>query len=323
MTVKEKVAYELSCSGEYISGESLAGKLGVSRNTIWKAVKSLREDGFDIEAVSNKGYALKKTPYIITESSIRKFLPGNDSRRLYVFDSIDSTNNCAKELARQGAPNGTAVISDMQTAGRGRMGRTFCSPPGKSIYMSVVLRPDTSMEESQLITSCVAAAAADAVDRICGTDIKIKWVNDLFLGGKKICGILTEASVSFESGTLDFAVVGIGINVRSVRDVFDSELLKTASSLEDETGRIFDRSQIIAAVLENIDIYMCNMSSGSFLNEYRRRSFIIGNHVSVTKNGNEREALAVGISANAGLEVEYSDGTREILNSGEARIIPK
>lgn len=322
LTVKEKIACELSHSEGFISGGELAQRLGVSRNTIWKAVESLREEGFSIDAVSNRGYIMNGRPDIITEASVRSCLPLGDDRNLFVFENIDSTNNFAKELAKNGEPDGTAVISDMQTAGKGRMGRSFSSPPGKSIYMSVILRPNTDMEASQLITSCAAAAAASAIDKVCGTDVEIKWVNDLFLGGRKISGILTEASVSFEAGVLDYAVVGIGINVRTVKDVFDGELLNKATSIEDEIGRSFDRSEIIAAVLTEMGRYVEDIHSKNFLEEYKRRSFIVGKRIIVIKGDTEKEAKAVGISDDAGLEVEYSDGIREILNSGEARIIP-
>ncbi len=188
--------------------------------------------------------------------------------------------------------------------------------------MSIILRPEMDIESSQLITSCVAAAAASAIDTICGTDTQIKWVNDLFLNGKKICGILTEASVSFESGTLDFAVVGIGINVRSVVNVFPEELLKTATSIQDETEKLFDRSEIIAEVITSVEKYLNELPDRKFLEEYKKRSFIIGKRVIVTKAGEKREAIATGISENAGLEVIYDDGQKEVLNSGEARILP-
>lgn len=321
MTTKEKVLGVLLESGGFVSGETLAERLGISRNSVWKAVTSLRSDGFEIEAVTNKGYILSSEGTALSEPVIRKYLPKNDSRSIYIFDTIDSTNNYAKKLASEGAPHGTLVTADMQTAGKGRMGRSFCSPSGGSIYMSVVLRPKTDMQSSQLITSCIAAAAADAVDRVCGTDAKIKWVNDLYLNGKKICGILTEAAINFENGGLDYAVAGIGINLRSVRETFPEELLEIATSVEDETGKLPGRCRLIAKILENIDRYMHGIESKAFLEEYRRRSFIAGMRVAVSKYDRERTATALGISDNAGLIVKYDDGTEEVLNSGEARII--
>lgn len=321
MTTKEKVLGVLLESGGFVSGETLAERLGISRNSVWKAVTSLRSDGFEIEAVTNKGYILSSEGTALSEPVIRKYLPENDSRSIYIFDTIDSTNNYAKKLASEGAGNGTLVTADMQTAGRGRLGRSFCSPAGGSIYMSVILRPKTDMQSSQLITSCIAAAAADAVDRVCGTDVKIKWVNDLYLNGKKICGILTEAAINFESGGLDYAVAGIGINLRSVKETFPEELLKIASSVEDETGNLPGRCRLIAEILKNIDSYMADIEKKAFLEEYRRRSFITGMRVAVSKYDEERTATALGISDNAGLIVKYDDGTEEVLNSGEARII--
>lgn len=321
MTTKEKVLGVLLESGGFVSGETLAERLGISRNSVWKAVTSLRSDGFEIEAVTNKGYILSSEGTALSEPVIRKYLPENDKRSIYIFDTVDSTNNYAKRLASEGAGHGTLVAADMQTAGKGRMGRSFCSPAGGSIYMSVILRPKTDMQSSQLITSCIAAAAADAVDRVCGTDVKIKWVNDLYLNGKKICGILTEASINFESGGLDYAVAGIGINLKSVKNSFPEELLEIASSVEDEIGNLPGRCRLIAEILNNIDSYMQGIESRAFLEEYRRRSFITGMRVAVSKYDEERTAAALGISDNAGLIVKYDDGTEEVLNSGEARII--
>lgn len=322
MSTKEKVMEELLNSDDYISGETLSQKLGVGRNSVWKAVKQLQEEGFDIQAINNKGYILKSTGDILNREIIKSFLDKTDDREIIVLDETDSTNNYAKDLARKGAKNATAVIADCQTAGKGRMGRSFCSPHGTSIYLSIILRPETDMETCQLITSCAAVAAAQAIDKVCGTDVKIKWVNDLFLNGKKICGILTEASVNFETGQPEYAVVGIGINVKSIKNIFPEELMNVATSIEDETGKAPSRAEIIAEILKNIDILTKNLSDTSFLENYRKRSFIIGQRVSVSKLGSEKNALAIGISDNAGLIVRYDDGTEETLNSGEARILP-
>lgn len=323
MTTKEKILEILLSSESYVSGECLAEKLDVSRNSVWKAVTALRTEGFDIEAVTNKGYALLSEGNTLSRAVIKKYLPESDKREIYIFDSIDSTNNYAKKLAAEGAENGTAVISESQTAGKGRLGRVFCSPEGGSIYMSVILRPETDMQSSQLITSCMAVAAADAVDSVCNTDTKIKWVNDLFLNGRKISGILTEASVNFETGRLDYAVVGIGVNLRSVKKAFSPELLEIATSIEDETGVMPQRCRLIAKLLENIDRYIADIENRAFLDEYRRRSFIIGERVAVSRIADGRPATAVGIADDAGLIVRYDDGKEEVLSSGEARILKK
>lgn len=257
----------------------------------------------------------------LNENNIREYLPTNDKRNIYVFDSIDSTNNFAKKLAAEGEPHGTAVAAEMQTSGRGRLGRSFCSPSGGNIYMSVILRRDISIEKSMLITPCAAVAVADAIDSVCGTETKIKWVNDLFLGGRKICGILTEASLDCETKKLGYAVVGIGINLASIRKSFPKELIESATSIEDETGKIPDRFRLIAEILRNLDEQIGKIEDVSFMDEYRRRSFLIGRHISVVKSDGERMAEAVGIDDSAGLVVRYDDKTVETLNSGEARIL--
>ncbi len=322
MSTRDNVLELLLDCKDYISGEALASELNIGRNSIWKAVKQLQSEGFDIQAVNNKGYTLKKSADIIDSVLIKHFLKDKNTD-VYAFNEIDSTNNYAKELAKNGAAARTLVVSDCQTAGKGRMGRSFCSPHGTSIYMSVILRPQTDMETSQLITSCAAVAAAKAIDDICGTDTKIKWVNDLYLGGRKISGILTEASVNFETLMPDYAVVGIGINVKSMKDYFSEELLEKATSIEDETGSAPLRSQLIAEILTNLCDLTDRLPDKSFIEEYKKRSFIIGQRVAVSKfAGEEKMAVAEDISDDAGLVVRYDDGETEILNSGEARIIP-
>lgn len=323
MSTKIKVLSALeNADGQYVSGSKLAEMLGVSRNSVWKAVNSLKEDGFTIEAVSNNGYRLINNTSSVYQSRVNKYLETKAlGRNLFCFKEIDSTNTYAKQLAHDGATHGTAVISELQTAGRGRMGRVFESPAEKGVYISVILKTPLKAETAQLLTSCAAVAVAEAIDKICGTDTKIKWVNDIFLNGKKICGILTEASLSFETGTLEFAVVGIGVNVYSVKDKFSSELLKIASSIEDECGIKTDRSQLSAEILNCFEKNLENLENHNFINEYKRRSCIIGNNVMVTKGNTEKKAYAYDIDDSACLKVRYEDGSEEALNSGEARIL--
>lgn len=252
-------------------------------------------------------------------NDIKKYLSGSNNK-IIILDEVDSTNNYAKELGQKGEPEGTVIIADSQTKGKGRLGRSFYSPKGTSIYMSIILRPDTDIEKSSLITSCTAVAAARAVDKICRTDTKIKWVNDLYLNGKKFCGILTESVIN-SSGKLDFAVVGIGLNVRSVKNIFSSELLETATSIEDETGIKYSLEKISAQIINELNILLPEFDKADFIEEYRRRMCMIGWNVEILKSGIKRTAKAIGISDEAGLIVEYSDGSRDIVTSGEARIL--
>lgn len=242
-------------------------------------------------------------------------------RKLVVLDEIDSTNNYAKLLAQDGAENGTVVIADYQTAGKGRLGRSFVSPKGTGLYLSLIIRNNISVSSAQLITSCVAVVAAEAIEELCGCDVKIKWVNDLFLGGRKICGILTEASIGFEAAKLDYVIIGIGINVSSLKGKLDSELEKIASSIEDETGEKISRSKLCAVLLKKLEERMNDIESRAFLKEYQRRSMIIGERVVIEEKGVSRAGKVIAIADDAGLTIEFENGEIHTINSGEARIL--
>ncbi len=215
--------------------------------------------------------------------------------------------------------SGTVVIAKKQTAGKGRLGRSFCSPADTGLYMSVIVRPKCSIEKTSMLTSCMAVAASRAIDSIYGTDMKIKWVNDLYLNGRKISGILTEGAIGAD-GKADFAVIGIGVNVRSVKTHFPDELLEIASSLEDETRKIAEIGELGAAIVYELEKLLPEFEKGGFIEEYRNRSCIIGCDVIISKQGSEPTAKAVGIADNGGLIVEYPDGQKETLTSGEARV---
>ncbi len=322
MNVKDALLKTLAGSGEeYISGAALAEKLGVSRNAVWKAVKSLEGEGYVIESVAARGYRLSAQSNRLSAELISSRLNTVSlGRNIEVYDVIDSTNNAAKERAAAGAPHGTVIAADRQTMGRGRLGRTFVSPSGTGIYMSVLVRPDLSLEDSGLITSTAAVAAAEAVESLCGQDVCIKWVNDLYINGKKICGILTEASLGLEMKSLDHAVIGIGINVRSIRKCFDSELSAIASSIEDETGCQLDRSQLCAAVLDRLEYWLGRISTREFLPEYRRREILTGNAITASIGGKQVTGKALGIDDNANLIMELPGGEVRHLGSGEANL---
>ena len=322
MTTRDKILGELIKSGnEYISGGRLGRNLGISRNSIWKAVKQLEDEGYIIDAVTNKGYRLMRIADIITKDAILQNLSSDiDKLHIYILDTTDSTNNYAKKLAEEGAPDNTIVIANEQTSGKGRMGRSFISPKNTGIYMSIIMRPDMKIDISQMLTSCIAVSVAKAIDSLYKCNTQIKWVNDLILNDKKICGILTEAAIDCEAANFKYIVVGIGINVTSICSAFDQELLEIASSLEDETGIVIPRSKIIAAVIDSVINDYRSLSSRSFLDEYRKRSWIIGKPVTVSAHGIQKEAVAVDIYDTAGLVVKYDNGETEVINSGEARV---
>lgn len=319
MNVRESVLKTLAESGEeYVSGAGLAEKIGVSRNAVWKAVRSLESEGFVIDSAAGRGYRISPENNMLSAEIIEAGL--KTPRKIIVLGETDSTNNYAKELASAGAAHGTAVIADRQTAGKGRLGRSFFSPPGTGIYLSVIIRPEMSLETAQLITSCAACAAAEAVEELCGQEVSVKWVNDLYMNGRKICGILTEASLSLETKSLDYAVIGIGINVRSVSGIFGEELSGIATSVEDETGVKINRCRLCSVLLNRLEERLSDIDSRAFLEDYRRREILTGNVITANAGGEKITGKAVGIDDNAGLKIELPDGSVRILSSGEATL---
>ena len=223
MTVKSKLLGILEQQkGETLSGEKLAEELHCTRAAIWKAVKALREEGYTIEAGQNKGYMLVKDSHRLSVEAIRPFLVSPEVY-LKVYQETDSTNRAAKEAAVTGtAGHGGCVVAGKQTAGRGRRGRSFYSPEEAGLYLSVILKPQGSLRESLLLTAEAAVAVYKAVLRVTGISLDIKWVNDLYYHDRKVCGILTEAVTDFESGEIDFAVVGIGLNLYEAAEGYPS-----------------------------------------------------------------------------------------------------
>lgn len=322
MNIKETLLNTLAESGEeYVSGAAIAEKLGVSRNAVWKTVKALEADGFVIESVTSKGYRLSADNNRLCADLIAPVLTTDRiGRNMTIYSEIDSTNTAAKKLASEKAPDGTVVIADRQTAGRGRLGRSFVSPSGTGIYMSLLLYPKYGLECAPLITSAAACAVAEAIDEVCGCSVNIKWVNDLYLNGRKICGILTEASLGLEMKNLDHAVIGIGVNVRSVKGVFGEELENIATSIEDETGVKADRNVLCGVMLNKLESCLSKVEDRSFLGEYRRRELLTGNTITANVGGETLRGIAMGIDDNANLIIKLPDGKLKKLSSGEASL---
>lgn len=306
-------------NGGSISGARIADKLGITRASVWKAVKALQNEGYKISAVTNRGYMLKESADRLSEARIKKFLHTDFfGKTMYVFDSIDSTNVRAKSLAASGAPHGTLVAADMQTAGRGRLGRSFFSPQGAGVYFTLVLRPDFGADSALLITSAAAVAVCRAVDKIASVSTQIKWVNDIYLDGKKLCGILTEAVSNFESGEVEFLAVGIGINVTN--DAFPDELSDTATSVSVHTQVKPDRCELIAQVLNEFEKIYKTLEKREYMEEYRERSCVLGKRVYALRAGTKREVFVKGIDDDGALIVKNEKGEAERINSGEISI---
>lgn len=322
MTLKEQVLNELELNrGKSISGTALAEKLYVSRGAVWKAIKSLRNDGYEINAVTNKGYMLSENSNILSKAGIMPFL--NDKTKnivtLDIRKTVTSTNTVLKEIALNGGKQGYVLISEQQTAGKGRLGRSFYSPNDTGIYMSVLLRPKMTIEDSLLITTSTAVAVSKAIEKLCDKKARIKWVNDIFVDGRKVCGILTESSLDTESGRLEYAVVGIGVNISKPNDGFPDDIKNTAGGfLDNVKGNV--RCRLIAEILNQLAEQMENLSSKYYLEEYKKRCFLIGKNITVIKPSGNKTAKAIGIDDNVRLIVEYDDKTVEHLSSGEVSI---
>ncbi|MCI6027234.1 MAG: biotin--[acetyl-CoA-carboxylase] ligase [Oscillospiraceae bacterium] len=321
MTVKQSVLRALGeARGASVSGEVLAQSLGVSRAAVWKAIKSLQGEGYRISAGTNRGYRLEEYPDLLTAEGISAMLPLELAQLdLRVFDEIDSTNLEAKRLAMTGLSR-CAVIADRQTAGRGRLGRSFYSPPGCGIYTSLLLRPrPDQLADVTLLTTAAGVAVCRALQKAAGVQAEIKWVNDLYLNGKKICGILTEGVTDFESGMIESIVIGYGVNFRDDAHL-PEELRPIVGSVFGAEPPTVTRSALAAAMLAELLPLAEDLSSRSFLPEYRRRSMLLGREIVFSRAGGRFAAVAEGIDDNGGLVVRLPDGSRETLRSGEVSV---
>lgn len=322
MNVKEQLLnYFENNIGECISGAKIASELGVSRNAVWKAVKILCEEGYSIESVSNKGYIMNIDKEIISSSSVAKFLSNPQNFDIEVIKSVTSTNTVLKEEAANGEKEGKVLIALEQTMGKGRMGRTFFSPSDTGIYMSILLRPAFNASDSLFITTAAAVAVAKAIEDIAPVEAKIKWVNDIYCDNKKVCGILTEASINVETAGLEWAVLGIGINITKPKNDFPDDIKNIAASIFDESdynGQV--KSKLAAGVINYFWEYYENIQEKLFMEEYRNRSCVIGKEIRIIERDKQVKAKAIDIDNEARLIVELEDGTIKKLSSGEISI---
>ncbi len=325
MKTKQRVLELLeSRRGKAVSGEELAGLIGVSRNAVWKAIEELRKDGSTILARPKRGYFLPDYDNSLSAEGIRA-LTGDIPLKIDVRQSVTSTNDLLKEIAHKGEPEGYALIAAEQTAGKGRLGRQFYSPKGSGVYISLLLRPDMKAEQSLCITTSAAVCVCKAIEKVSDGKLspKIKWVNDIYLNQKKVCGILTEAAVSFESGQLDYAVLGIGINIFTPQGDFPEDIKPVASSLFGQTEQANIRNRLTAAVLSELYKRLMQDKTMDYLDEYRSYSMLDGRSVMVIKGDKRTPARVIGIDDSARLIVKYEDGTEAALSSGEVSVKPR
>ncbi|MBW5382079.1 biotin--[acetyl-CoA-carboxylase] ligase [Brachyspira pilosicoli] len=324
--IKENIISILeSNKGLFISGEKIANDLKVSRTAIWKAIKSLKNDGYNIHSVSNKGYALSKETDILSSKVIKNnMLKYADKFNFIIHKTVASTNIIARELAINGAESGTVVIAEEQTSGYGRNGKSFFSPYGTGIYMSIILnlKKEKKIFNSSFITTAAAMAVSKSIEEISNENTQIKWVNDVFINGKKVCGILTEGAFSFEDGKLDYAVIGIGVNVNFPKNGFPKELNNIAASINSKNNANSNtksdiRNILVAKILENLYDYYFN--DVNFYEEYKKRSFLIGKKVSININNKEHIVKVLDIDKTFALVAEFQDGKIDKIVSGSIK----
>lgn len=322
--MKTEILSILRSSEEFVSGQELCERLGVSRTAVWKTIKKLQEEGYDIEGVNRRGYWLKDTPDVITAGEIASCLaqePDNGGNyTVFYKDTTDSTNTWAKQVAEQGAPEGAVMVADMQTAGKGRRGRGWISLPGQAVYMSLILRPDILPEQASMVTLILGLSTAQALDELLGLEAKIKWPNDVVLSGKKICGILTEMSTQMDC--VNYLVAGIGINVNMTG--FPEEIHDKATSLRIEKGEKIRRAPVIARVLacftKNYGEFLKTGDLTGLMEAYNELLINRGRPVRVMEPRREYDGISGGINDKGELLVTKEDGTCTPVYAGEVSV---
>lgn len=318
--MKTEILTMLRESDGYVSGQELCEHFGVSRTAVWKAINQLKEVGYGIEAVPNKGYHLTSVPDILSEAELKSNRKTNwMGQEILYFDSIDSTNTKAKQLAEENYPSGTLVVADQQIAGRGRRGRSWESPHNTGIFMTLMLKPDIAPNNASMLTLVAALAVAKAITDVTQLPAQIKWPNDIVINGHKIVGILTEMSAQIDY--INHVVIGIGINVHN--EDFPEELKETASSLYLESGKRFRRADIIEAFLEYFEkyyeIFLETQDLSALMNEYNRMLVNREKYVRVLDPNEPFEGKAMGITKKGELIVDTWE-SRKLVSSGEVSV---
>lgn len=308
--------------GGFVSGQEISENLGVSRTAIWKYINQIKDDGYEIQSASKKGYKLITSADVLTEAEVNPFLETKViGKKIIHYSTIDSTNTKAKELANLGEVDGTIIVSEEQSLGKGRLGRSFIAPKGKGIWMSLILKPEIDPLKVSLVTQIAAAAVNIALAQF-NINTLIKWPNDIILNGKKVCGILTEMNA--ELTKINYVVLGIGINVNLDIEDFTDEISKIATSFKVEYEKKFDRKALMASVLNNFEALYNNFVENDDISKTikicKENSILLGKEIRVIKRNSEIKAKALDLNEQGLLIVQYENGTIENLISGEISI---
>jgi BirA family biotin operon repressor/biotin-[acetyl-CoA-carboxylase] ligase len=303
----------------FLSGEEISHRLKVSRTAVWKRMNYLRTLGYEIEASTRSGYRLIRSPDLLTPSEIKPLLKTKwIGKKIHYFQSLDSTNSQAYQLALNGAEEGETVIAESQERGKGRLGRHWFSPPFLNLYLSVVLRPNLSPHQASLITLMAAVATADAIQKFSGLLPLIKWPNDILLGGRKVAGLLNE--IQSEMDRIHFVILGMGINLNMDEKMFSKEIESVATSLKIEMGQTISRKTFLQFLLQELENwYTIFMKQGSamILEAWRDRAHLKGKRVKVTSFGETWIGMAVDVDSDGALILEMADGKRKRVVAGD------
>jgi BirA family biotin operon repressor/biotin-[acetyl-CoA-carboxylase] ligase len=319
---KEKIlnVLRLSCSG-FISGEDLARKCGISRTMVWKHIKALEREGFGIEAVPSQGYRIISVPDILRLKDIRHGLRTKAiGKEIHFSQELTSTNTLAMGLAADGVPEGTVVIAETQTSGKGRLGRKWISPKG-NLYLSVVLRPNIPIHKAPLITLTGAVAVASAIRTTSGLEAGIKWPNDILISGKKVCGLLTEMSA--EQDRIRHIVLGIGVDVNMEMGELPPDVRSLSTTLAAEAGAKINRTALLQQVLRDLERWYQKFlaNDGDVLDEWKKLNITVGNRITVSGAGEALNGLAQGVDSDGRLIMRLDNGTVRTLAAGDVTIV--
>ncbi len=309
-------------NGECVSSSEITGELGITRSAVFKIINELKKQGFDIESIHHRGYRLGNEKDIISPEIINEIIEKEGmNRSIQYFERVDSTNTFAKKIIMEGESYPDIIIANEQEQGRGRLGREFYSPKGTGIYCSFILDPFIKIENSILVTVAASVAVSRAIEKVTKKDTRIKWINDIYIDDKKVCGILTEAVTDFETGIIGKIILGIGINFNTPSESFPDEITDRASSVfMDDTFGV-TRNQLIAQLIIEIDECMNDIENDEIIRYYRNKSLVLGKMLEITYFGQEKpiQGKAVDIDRNGFLIIETKNGLLT-LNSGEVSI---
>ncbi len=309
--------------GIVLSGAELGNQLNISRTAVWKHVNTLRTIGYRIEAVPARGYRLLASPDLFLPVEIQSgLITKRIGNKIICFTETNSTNTVAFKLAEDGAPEGTVVLADSQSRGKGRLGREWSSPPGVNLYASIILRPPVLPLEASQLTFISAVAVARTVEQVTSLKVRIKWPNDLLLDGRKFAGLLNEMSAETEK--INFVVMGIGVNINMLAGQFPADLRYPATSLLIEGGCVVERNSFVRILLREMDnIYDRYLQEGDqpVREEWLQRSRMVGCMVNVNSSGKLISGMVTGIDQIGALLLRLADGSEERILAGDVTIL--